>query len=84
MFSLWLMTLIGIATARATWSTEESTCLLDNTYQSRDNITVTVITDITLLVLMLVGLLRSHQRNFGIVRYLWVQVGGRCSVGWTA
>jgi len=70
------MTPIGIATVRSTWSTAESTCLLENTYQSRDNITVTVATDITLLILMLVGLLHSRQRNFGIVRYLWVQVGG--------
>jgi len=70
------MTPIGIATVRSTWSTEVSTCLLENTYQSRDNITVTVSTDITLLILMLVGLLHSRQSNFGIVRYLWVQVGG--------
>jgi len=63
----------GIATVRSTWSTEVATCLLGNTYQSRDNITVTVATDITLLILMLLGLLRSRQRNFGIVRYLWVQ-----------
>ncbi|KAF8269592.1 hypothetical protein EI94DRAFT_1799011 [Lactarius quietus] len=64
--------LYGIVTVRSTW---EGGCVLENTFQSRDNITVTVATDIALLILMLVGLIRSgsRQTNQGIFRHLYVQ-----------
>src|SRR5260221_4068952 len=77
MFSLWLITPTGIAVARARWteSAQGSTCILSNTHTSQDNVNVTVVTDFAMLILMLIGLLRSRQRKYGIVRYLWVQVG---------
>jgi len=63
----------GIVAAHARRSAEGSTCLLSSTHTSQSNVTVTVVTDIALLILMLVGLSRSRQRKYGIVRYLWVQ-----------
>ncbi|KAI0270600.1 hypothetical protein BC834DRAFT_967354 [Gloeopeniophorella convolvens] len=63
----------GVATVRAVWSPDPAGCVIENTFQARDNITVTVSTDLAQLTLMLVGLLRSRQTNHGIFRYLYVQ-----------
>jgi hypothetical protein len=63
--------------ARSTWSPTQSTCVLENTFRSRDNITVTMASDIAMLIIMLVGLLHSRQTTYGVVRHLYVQVGGR-------
>jgi hypothetical protein len=52
------------------------TCFLVNSFEARDNITVSVAGDIVLLVIMLWGLLRSRQTQYGIVRHLYLQVGG--------
>ncbi|KAH9031888.1 hypothetical protein EDB85DRAFT_1957770 [Lactarius pseudohatsudake] len=60
-------------TIRSTWSPSAHECLLENTFQSRDNITVTVATDFGQLIIMLVGLLRSRQTKYGMFRHLYVQ-----------
>jgi len=65
---------------RATWVPEVATCLLltGNIQSERLNLIATLITDITLLVIMLVGLLRLrfHERiAFDLGRLLWRQVG---------
>lgn len=60
-------------TVRATWSPSAHECLLENTFQNRDNITVTVATDFAQLIIMLVGLLRSRQTKYGMFRHLYVQ-----------
>lgn len=59
---------------RSAWSASARGCSLENTLQSRGNITVTVATDIAQLILMLVGLLRSRQTKHGLFRHLYVQV----------
>lgn len=59
---------------RSAWSASARGCALENTFQSRDNITVTVVTDIAQLILMLVGLLRSRQTKHGLFRHLYMQV----------
>ena len=58
------------------WSPSAGSCDLENTFHSRDNITVTVATDIAQLILMLVGLLRFRETNHGIFKHLYVQVRG--------
>ncbi|KAI9511214.1 hypothetical protein F5148DRAFT_1281023 [Russula earlei] len=65
----------GIATVRSEWSTTSDTCLLENTYKSRDNITVTVSTDIAQLIVMMIGLWRCRRTMTasGIAQYLYVQ-----------
>jgi hypothetical protein len=52
------------------------TCAIENPSEARDNITVTPANDVVLLIIMLVGLLRSRQTQYGIVRHLYLQVGG--------
>jgi len=59
---------------RARWSTAESGCELVNTFESRDNITVTVATDIAQLILMVIGLRRCSRTNQNIVQYMYIQV----------
>jgi hypothetical protein len=61
--------------ARSTWSPTLATCVLENTFESRDNITVTMASDVVMLVIMLVGLLHSRQSTHGVVRHLYAQVG---------
>ncbi|KAI0299052.1 hypothetical protein B0F90DRAFT_1818371 [Multifurca ochricompacta] len=63
----------GVITTRSAWSEASGGCLLENTFQSRDNITVTVGTDFAQLILMLVGLLRSRQTKYGMFRHLYMQ-----------
>jgi hypothetical protein len=65
--------LYGIVKARSAWSSDARQCAVENTFQSRDHITVTVATDLALLIIMLIGLLRSRQTNYGIFRHLYVQ-----------
>jgi hypothetical protein len=69
-------TLFRQTKVRAVWSSSVEGCDLENTFHNRDNLTVTVVTDIALLILMLVGLLRSRQTDQGIFRYLYAQVRG--------
>jgi hypothetical protein len=61
--------------AHAVWL-PSGTCALVDSFEARDNITVSVAGDIVLLIIMLVGLLRSRQTQYGIVRHLYLQVGG--------
>jgi len=64
----------GITKVRSIWSPASGSCVLENTFQSRDNITVTVATDLAQLIIMVVGLLRSPRAK-GIARHLYNQVG---------
>jgi hypothetical protein len=61
---------------RSKWSNDLKRCILENSYQGRYNITVTMVTDIAQLIIMLIGLLRSRQEKHGFHRYLYIQVGG--------
>lgn len=52
-------------------------CVVDNTESNKPNIIVTLITDIILLLIMLVGLLRIRRQGggaFGLGQRLWKQV----------
>jgi hypothetical protein len=62
---------------RATWSDEASTCVLLNPESSKPNIISSLVTDVVLLLIMLMGLLRSGISKggaFGVGRMLWNQV----------
>jgi hypothetical protein len=61
---------------RSKWSNVSRTCTREHTLEGRYNITVTTVTDITQLIIMLIGLLRSHREKRGLLRYLYIQVGG--------
>ena len=53
-------------------------CVLHDTESNKPNIIVTLITDITLLLIMLIGLLRLRRfgvGTFGLGQVLWKQVG---------
>jgi len=63
----------GVATLHSTWSLIARTCVLENSFQSRDTITATMTSNITLLILMSVGLLRARQTSYGIVRQSYIQ-----------
>jgi len=61
----------------AAWIPERRKCGARNIESSKLNIIVTLITDITLLLIMLVGLLRLRRYGagtFGLGRLLWKQV----------
>ncbi|KAI9441047.1 hypothetical protein F5148DRAFT_1258649 [Russula earlei] len=70
----------GIARLRSTFGVSFGVirnCVVDNTESSKLNIIVTLITDIVLLLIMLVGLLRIRRYGgvtFGLGRLLWRQV----------
>ncbi|KAH9056778.1 hypothetical protein EDB87DRAFT_1634889 [Lactarius vividus] len=74
---LWLTNvgflLFGIVKVHSPWSPSERRCLLENTSDGRDNVAVTVATDIAQLIIMLVGLLRSRRTKYGMFRQLYVQ-----------
>jgi len=55
------------------WSTPAAACILQDALQFRDSITISASCNITLLILMVVGLLRCHRTRDGIVRYLYLQ-----------
>ncbi|KAH9069416.1 hypothetical protein EDB83DRAFT_2674431 [Lactarius deliciosus] len=69
--------LFGIVMVRlkdhSSWSPIVDKCLLEDTFHARDNVAVTVATDIAQLIIMLVGLLRSRNTKYGIFRHLYVQ-----------
>ena len=60
---------------RAGWVPELSACGVLNPDSFKLSITSMFITDIVLLVIMLVGLLRLRLHNFGLGELLWKQVG---------
>ncbi|KAH9953607.1 hypothetical protein BC827DRAFT_125661 [Russula dissimulans] len=63
----------GTTKFRSIWSAAELGCVLVNTPESRDNITVTVATDIAQLVIMMIGLWRYRRTGQSIVRYMYIQ-----------
>jgi len=66
----------GIARLRSSWVPEGKMCNITNSESSKLNIIVTFITDITLLIIMLAGLLRLRRYGvgtFGLGRVLWNQ-----------
>jgi len=63
----------GTTKFRSIWSPSESGCDLVNTPKSRDNITVTVATDIAQLIIMMIGLWRYRRTGQNIVRYMYIQ-----------
>ncbi|KAI0291559.1 hypothetical protein BC826DRAFT_475921 [Russula brevipes] len=65
--------LYGITKVCSIWSPASGSCVLENTFRSRDNITVTVATDLAQLIIMVVGLLRSPRRKGSIARHLYNQ-----------
>lgn len=68
---------LGIVRLRAAWVLERRMCAILNIESSKLNIIVALITDITLLLIMLVGLLglrRYGVGTFGLGRLLWKQV----------
>jgi len=71
--------ILGIARLRATRTTyipEVQICVISDTERSKPTIIVTLITDVILLVIMLVGLIRIRQYGggaFGLGRLLWKQ-----------
>jgi hypothetical protein len=63
---------------RSTWVPAEKRCVVYDTESNKPNIIVTLITDIMLLLIMLVGLLRLRRYGvgtFGLGQLLWKQVG---------
>jgi len=66
----------GITRIRATWTPDAATCSVLNFQSNKLNVIIMLSTDIVLLVIMLIGLLRRgfHERSaFGIGRLLWRQ-----------
>ena len=62
---------------RSKWSNVSKACALENTSLLRYSITVTTVTDVSQLIIMLIGLLRSRQKTQrGLLRYVCIQVGG--------
>jgi hypothetical protein len=59
---------------RSAWLPEQSVCAVLNTNSFTLGVTSMFITDVILLLIMLVGLLRL--RSFGLGQLLWKQVGG--------
>ena len=62
---------------RATWSDEDATCVLLNAESNKPSIISSLVTDVVLLLIMLMGLLRSRigkGGGFGVRRVLRNQV----------
>lgn len=65
----------GITQLRAVWAPTQGVCAVLNVESSKNNIIVTLVTDVVLLITMLVGLLRLRQHGsmLGLGRLLWRQ-----------
>ncbi|KAF8492838.1 hypothetical protein F5888DRAFT_880283 [Russula emetica] len=66
----------GIARLRSTWMPAQECCVLHDTESNKPNIIVTLITDIILSLIMLIGLLRLRRYGvgtFGLGQLLWKQ-----------
>jgi len=65
----------GITQIHATWEPTQSVCAVLNPESSKNNIIVTLATDVVLLLIMLVGLLRLRQNSISLalVQFLWTQ-----------
>jgi len=65
-----------VARLRSSWSPIQQTCTVTNPPSSKPNLIALPVTDISLLLIMLVGLLRLRGNGVGIVglaRVLWRQ-----------
>ncbi|KZV75856.1 hypothetical protein PENSPDRAFT_646897 [Peniophora sp. CONT] len=63
-----------IADAKAAWEPIEGTCIVLDTQTSQANVTVTLVTDLFLLLAMLVGLFRWREaRSSGLWKIMWHQ-----------
>ena len=63
---------------RSSWTLEAGTCVISNVHSMELNIITTLITDIALLLIMLIGLLRlgfNEPGVHGLGRLMWRQVG---------
>ncbi|KAI0281967.1 hypothetical protein BGY98DRAFT_1094578 [Russula aff. rugulosa BPL654] len=65
----------GSVMLRSTWSPEKGVCVLLNAETSKPNIISSLVTDVALLLIMLVGLFRLRREGtaFGAGRILWNQ-----------
>jgi hypothetical protein len=62
---------------RSAWDSALQNCFVLNTEKSKPSIIATLITDIVLLLIVLIGLLRLLHDNggsFALGRFLWKQV----------
>jgi hypothetical protein len=62
---------------RATWEPLLATCIITNIHSTKLNMITTLITDVVLLLIMLIGLLRlgAHEPGvYGMGRFMWRQV----------
>ncbi|KAH9993516.1 hypothetical protein BJV74DRAFT_884378 [Russula compacta] len=68
--------ILGLVRVHSTWNPIQEDCIEFNMESTKPNILVTLASDITLLLVMLVGLLRVRYRGdgaFGIASFLWKQ-----------
>jgi len=66
----------NITRLRAAWAPTQSVCVVLNSESTKLNVTATLVTDVVLLVIMLVGLLRLRLHGstmFGLWKVLWSQ-----------
>jgi hypothetical protein len=64
---------------RGAWLPVQSVCAVSNSDNFNLSVTSLFVTDMLLLLIMLVGLLRLHLHIFGLGKLLWKQVGGATS-----
>ncbi|KAI0278280.1 hypothetical protein BGY98DRAFT_549610 [Russula aff. rugulosa BPL654] len=67
--------ILGIVRIRSAWVSVLQDCVVLNTEKSKPSIIITLITDIVLLLIVLIGLLRLHDSggSFALGRLLWKQ-----------
>jgi len=68
----------GIVRIRSAWSLEVTTCTLLNLETNKPAVISTLATNVALLLMMMIGLLRMHlevDSVFALGRVLWEQVG---------
>ena len=61
---------------RSKWSTESKSCVITSNDAGRYNVTATAVTDISQLIIMLIGLVRTPRERNSFVGHLYVQVSG--------
>ena len=64
---------------RGGWLPEQSVCAVLNSDRFNLSVTGLFVTDLALLLIMLVGILRLHLHIFGLGQLLWKQVGDATS-----
>jgi len=73
-----IYSIVLLRSDRSSWAPAEGLCVELNTDSSKYNVSATLATDMTLLLIMLAGLLRIHLQGggmFGLGHLLWKQVG---------